>query len=435
MKIVKTVTAPTQCASLNGSTQYYSRASASLGTTMTFTDDFVVSAWVKLTSYPSSSASIASRYNGTSGWDVSVDSQGRLVAYGYSGGSSNLAGHFTHTAIPLNKWVHVAAQVDMSSYPTVSATTNYAMMNGADWPTRAYRGGTNPTSLVQAGDLEIGSRNGGTLPFPGKIAQVAIYSAKVTQATIRASINQTLTGSETSLISAYSFNNSINDLNTTSANNLTANGSAVATNADTPFANSVTGTSITAGTTNYAIITGQIFSTNTTYTLQLPEGETLPTSGGLGTVYYSTQKAPYGFPTSRAKWRIASNLRSDIDITSNATYGAFAGGRWLLTVPVGEWVCGWQSTVYNGTVTEVNFAVSPTALTGLTRTQGNDACKYASAIASPSAATSETYVGITNHESVAAATNYVFYTLGATTSAGVLGARGTSEIYAELAYL
>lgn len=433
MKIVKTVTAPTQCTSLNGSTQYYSRSSASLGTTMTFTDDFTVSAWVKLSSY--TAGKVASRFNGTSGWQFGVESTGQLSIFGYSGSGANYTGITSYQSIPLNKWVHIAAQLDMSSSTMTGGTANYFMINGVDVLGVRSQGGTNPSSLIQAGNLEIGSANGGATPFPGKISQVALYSAKVTQATIRASMNQTLTGSETSLISAYSFNNSINDLNTTSANNLTANGSAVATNADTPFANSVTGTSITAGTTNYAIITGQTFSTNTTYTLQLPEGETLPTSGGLGTVYYSTQKTPYGFPTSRAKWRIASNLRSDTNITSNATYGAFAGGGWLLTVPVGEWVCGWQSSVYNGTVTEVNMAVSPTVLTGFTRTQGNDACKYATTLGSPSAATSETYVGITNFESVTTPTNYVFYTLGATTSAGVLGARGTSEIFAELAYL
>lgn len=81
--------------------------------------------------------------------------------------------------------------------------------------------GTNPTALVQAGNLEVGATNGGTLPFDGKLAQVAVYSAKATQATIKASMDRTLTGNETSLISAYSFDNTINDLSATATTSKT----------------------------------------------------------------------------------------------------------------------------------------------------------------------------------------------------------------------
>ena len=342
MKIVKTVTAPTQCTSLNGTTQYYSKSSPNK---LTFTDDFTVSAWVKLSSYTSASM-LVSRYNGTSGWALFVNSSGQIRLSGYSGGSSNESYVQSYQSIPLNKWVHVAAQLDMSTF-TATTTTSYVMLNGLDVPSTVSRSGTNPTSLTQAGSLEIGSWNGGLLPFAGKIAQVAIYSAKVTQATIRASINQTLTGSETNLASAYSFNNSISDLNTTTPNDLTANGTAVATNSDTPFANSVTGTSITAGTTNYAIITGQTFSTNTTYTLQLPEGEALPTSGGLGTVYYSTQKVPYAFPTDREKWVVDSIYLSVITTAASAGT-AYNPGSASLTIPVGAWKLNFEGNMYFG---------------------------------------------------------------------------------------
>jgi hypothetical protein len=291
LKLPRTVTAPTQCTSLNGTTQYYNDTSVS---GMTFTDDFTVSAWVKLSSYGTTGA-IASRYNGTSGWAFFTGADGIVYLRAYNAAAGNYSQVYTYQSVPLNKWVHLSAQLDMSTF-TATTTTSYVMVDGKDVPAQVARAGTNPTALVQAGNLEIGSMNGGTNPFPGKIAQVAIYSAKVTQATILASMNQALTGSETSLISAYSFNNSINDLNTTNANNLTAQGSAVATTADSCFTNAVTGTSVTAGTTNYGIITAQTFSTNTTYTVQIPEGETLPTTGGIGTISYSTQKTPYGFP-------------------------------------------------------------------------------------------------------------------------------------------
>lgn len=433
MKIVKTVTAPTQCTSLNGSTQYYSRSSASLGTTMTFTDDFTVSAWVKLSSY--TAGKVASRFNGTSGWQFGVESTGQLSIFGYSGSGANYTGITSYQSIPLNKWVHIAAQLDMSSSTMTGGTANYFMINGVDVLGVRSQGGTNPSSLIQAGNLEIGSANGGATPFPGKISQVALYSAKVTQATIRASMNQTLTGSETSLISAYSFNNSINDLNTTSANNLTANGSAVATNADTPFANSVTGTSITAGTTNYAIITGQTFSTNTTYTLQLPEGETLPTSGGLGTVYYSTQKTPYGFPTSRGKWTIEYlNLsRSSVSAASASSWYNAGDAMYL---PVGEWKAGFSGSVA-ATAGSTAFVGCVITLSSANNTESDRRFSRVSNLVSSS--TTETDGNVTGEAplSVTSAGNYYFNGQPTVASSTIYFGRsgGVFYGYADNAYL
>jgi hypothetical protein len=74
------------------------------------------------------------------------------------------------------------------------------------------------------------------LPFPGYIKDVAIYNSKITQATISASRNQPLTGSEANLISAYSGANTT-DLNTTNANNLTAQNGAVTGFASAPWGN------------------------------------------------------------------------------------------------------------------------------------------------------------------------------------------------------
>jgi hypothetical protein len=228
------------------------------------------------------------------------------------------------------------------------------MIDGLDVPASVARGGTNPTSLIQAGNLEIGTNNGGTQFLNGKIAQVAIYSAKVTQANIKATISQGLTGSETSLASAYSFNNSINDLNTTNANNLTANGSAVATNADSCFTNAVTGTSVTAGTTNYGIITAQTFSTNTTYTVQIPEGETLPTTGGIGALSYSTQKTPYGFPGARVKWQLITLSKGDVNNGASTGDQYYNVNSFQMSTPIGSYVL--KATITAQTTTSAGAA-------------------------------------------------------------------------------
>lgn len=289
----RTVPAPTKSTSLNGTSQYYSKSSPA---GMTFTDDFVVSAWIKVASYPiSTPAGIVSCYNGTSGWVLRLETSGQLMLLGANASSSNFSFVQSYQSVPLNEWVHVSAQLDMSTF-TATTTTSYVMIDGVDVPASVSRGGTNPTALIQAGDINIGTANGGTGYnfFPGKIAQVAIYNAKVTQANIAATYSQGLAGIETSLISAYSFNNSITDLNTTTANNLTANGSAVATNADGPFGGQAGGA--ISSTLDYAEIMDAQFSTDTTLTLRCPQGNTIPTSGGLNLVNYSSVKNPYGWP-------------------------------------------------------------------------------------------------------------------------------------------
>ena len=307
-KFTRTVTAPTQCTSLNGTTQYYSRSSANLGSTMTFTDTFTCSAWIKPSSYATSG--IITRYNGTSGWLFRMESTGQIGIFGFNAGAANTRNAISYQSVSLNKWTHVAATFSMSDH---TSTTCKIFINGVEVPSSIATGGTNPTSLIQAGNLEIGAYNGGTQPYTGKIAQAAVFSSVLSASTIRSYASQTYSGSESTEVSAYSFNNSINDLNA-NANNLTANGGALATNADSPFGQQADGT--TAGTTEYAIITKTAFSTNTTITVQVPEGCALPTSGGISAVSYSTQKAPYGFPGVSAVIAEALHMTSQGGITT-----------------------------------------------------------------------------------------------------------------------
>ncbi len=365
LKLTRTVTAPTQCTDLeSSSSQYYNKTSPA---GMTFTDDFVVSAWVKLESY-GVIQTIASRYNGTSGWQFRVDATGQIALYGFNAGSTNYSGVVSYQSIPLGKWVHVAAQLDMSTF-TATTTTSYVMLDGVNVPATVGRAGTNPTALVQAGNLEIGAANSGVTTFDGKLAQVAIYSAKVTQATILASINQTLSGTETSLISAYTFNNSINDLNA-NANNLTAQGSAVATNSDTPFTNDVTGTSITAGTTDFGIVTNATFSTNTTLTVQLPEGATLPTSGGISAVSYSTQKVPYGMPTDSSKYVVCALVLANSGAVTISAPNVWTTLLHKVNAPIGAWRPSIEGTFQGAatTFTHGHILLAPATPTNAART-------------------------------------------------------------------
>lgn len=335
IRSTRTVSAPINCTSLNGTTQYYSKTSPAA---TTFTDDFTASAWIKLSSY-ATTAGIISRYNGTSGFELYIDTSGRVTLVGHNAGAGNYSQVSSYQAVPLNKWVHVAAQLDMSAF-TATTTTSYVMIDGADVPAFVSRAGSNPTALVQAGDLQVGASNSGIF-FPGKIAQAAIYNAKVTQANILSRISQTLAGNETALISAYSFNNVITDLNTTNVNNLTANGAAVATNVDTPYGNSK------GLIFDYGIIQSVIFSVNTTIIVQVPEGCTIPTSGGIASVAYSSVKTPFGFPMQYSKWSVVALYRVDMLYTGAPTPNVwYAIPGMSLTIPVGAWELGYQGTLF-----------------------------------------------------------------------------------------
>lgn len=336
LKLTRTVTAPTQCTDLeSGSSQYFSKTSP---TGLAFTTTFTCSAWIKLESYGAVNGIIARRNADTEGFSMYISATGQLGMQGLRI-ASNFKTAESYQSVPLNKWTHVAISMDMTAGATSGATW---YIDGVSVPGTVVQTGT-ATAIVQGTTaLVVGAqKSAGTSPFDGKIAQAAVFSSVLSDATIKAMMNQTMTGSETNLVSAYTFNNSINDLSA-NANNLTANGSAVATNADTPFTNPVTNTSITAGTTNYAIVTAASFSTNTTLTVQIPEGETLPTSGGVSAVSYSTQKIPYGFPGQKGKWRFETILATQRDITSTTTYENYNVN---LLLPIGAWTIGWQGVV------------------------------------------------------------------------------------------
>lgn len=348
LRTTRTVSAPTQSTSLNGTNQYWSKA-APAG--MTFTDDFVAGAWVKLNSYPTTNpGGIITRMDGTSGWELRVQTDGRLLLVGYNAGTANFSFVWSYQSLPLNKWVYVTSQLDMSAF-TATTTTSYVMFDGVDVPATVSRGGTNPVALVQAGALEVGRATSAAGYFPGKIAQAFVSSAKITQANVRTLISQGLTSAlvtANSIASAYAFNGNATDINTTSANDLTSNNGVAATNADSPFGTQADGT--ISATLDYAIVQKVTFSTNTTVTVQVPEGCSIPTSGGVASVAYSSNKAPYGFPTQTTKWSIQTVSKVQT-LQSAPVAGTWyntvtTNGQVQMNIPAGEWNISYQTILY-----------------------------------------------------------------------------------------
>ena len=281
LKLTRTVAAPTQDTSLNGTSQYFSKTSPAA---VTFTSTFTAMGWVKLNGYGQSAIIGRDSASATgSGWELNIDANGKVVCY-----ARNATGPIVGTsypALPLNKWVHVAASLNASTGTVVIYFDGQIVLNSTT---------TAGTTIVQAtADLTIGKRNSGANYLNGKLAQVALFNTVLSQATIQSYISQGLSGSESSLISAYSLSgaNGANDLNTTNANNLTANGSATTTDADSPFANAKT-----AGTQEYAEINSVTYSTNTTVNVRVPDTCMIPTSGGISNVYYAVGSTPTGLP-------------------------------------------------------------------------------------------------------------------------------------------
>lgn len=345
LRTTRTVAAPTQCANLNGTNQYLSKTSP-VG--MTFTDDFVAGAWVKVTGY-GSDQSIFSCYNGTNGWDFKVGSSGLVQLSGFKSGGGNNTCVASYQSIPLNRWVFVAAQLDMST-ATLTPTTNYIIIDGTDVPAQRLTAGTAPTSLTQGGNFEVGSRVSGTNTFGGKIKEAFVTSGKLTQTQVRAIYSQGLTTADVAtygIVSAYSLSNSLNDLNTTNANNLTAQNGATTTTVDAPWTQNDTG--VPGGMNDYAIQMSKTYSGgNTTLTVQVPEGCTIPTSGGIASVVYSSNATPYGFPADKNRWIIETRIYAEESIGVGA-YNTWTDSHSRITAPVGKFNVGWSGSPYEST--------------------------------------------------------------------------------------
>lgn len=429
LRFTRTVAAPTQCTSLNGSSQYWVKTSPNK---LTFTDDFVVSAWVKLASYPSAgnTTTIASRYNGTSGWQMIVLNTGKIEFDGFNNGATNFSNITSGGSLPLNKWVHVTAQLDMSAY-SATTTTSYIMFDGVDIPSVVARGGTNPTSLIQAGNLEIGSTNGGINSFNGKIAQVAIFNAKVTQATIRTYISQGLSGSETSIASAYSFNGVATDLNSTTPNDLSVGGgSAVATNADSPFSVDATDT---VGSYDYGIVTKVA---SAVATVQTPEANAIPTSGGVSAVDYSAWKVPFNFPAEPSKWTVTYADTGNQTASGSTTWTNT--GTLKITLPIGSWMVYYSGNLQNGR-SQANTGSAKATLSTANNSESN--ALFTSQIGDMSATgATATQIGMPVYKrlsiTAASATDYFLNCWSAATSTrGFRGDLQTTIIEAACAYL
>lgn len=425
LRTSRTVAAPTQCTSLNGSTQYYSKTTPNK---LTFTDDYTTMAWVYLTSYGAESGILGRRNADVEGFSLGVNSSGQLFSTSLRIAANN-SQTVSYQSIPLNKWVHVAATTDLSG------TSVLLYIDGVLVLSATTITGTI-TALVQGTTaLVIGAlKSAGTSVWPGKIAQVAIFNSVLSASTIRSYKNQGLSGSESGLQSAYSFNNSIADLNTTTPNDLTAQGSAVATNADSPFTKDANGTP--GGTYDWAIVTKVA---TTVATVQYPEGCAIPTSGGISTVDYSGVASPFGMPVTTGRWEVTAVYGATSGTVSISSLNQWFSMNSQLTIPVGDWQAEYQMTVlFNGAtnIQEGSTLLAPATPTNATRTYDLTAGFYQ---AGATAAFLKQTFRKSASVSLSAATAYLFYveviTNSGATTAQIAGSYGLGIIKVVPAHL
>lgn len=322
-----------QCARfVRSSSQYANRASGSLtGTLTTTTDDVTFEANVYLEGYNNNTGQqLFSRYNGTSGFQFRLGGAGQVEAYGFNAGAGNFRGFTSFLSLDPYKWYHIAACLDMSGFTTA---TNAVYINGISIAISMTQSGTNPTAWVNAGNLELASTNGGTALFNGRIRDMRMWNALRTQTQIRDNMYQELVGTETNLIFYAKLAGNFND-STSAANNLSAQGGAVATYDDCCWRN-----------TQYCVVTNVVYSApNSTITIQSPNGMGVQ-NGTITAPYYSSQDRPYGFTPDRTEYDITFNFRQQMTTAIGAINQWWINSNTKCTVPIGVWKARWQGSM------------------------------------------------------------------------------------------
>ena len=309
----------------NGSSHYFTKTSPG-GTLGTVTNNFTIEAVVQPTSYAQGIITGRAESTANNGFGLRMEADGRLTAMVYSGGSANYRTVSTYQSLPLNKKTHVAMSwtsgtvviyFDGISVPVAAATT----------------GGSAPTAAGTGGDFSIGRWGAFTSQyFAGYISNVAVFDAVLSASTIKDHYTKKLTGSETNCIGAWSLDNTAND-QSSAGNNLTATGG-VGYTAQSPHGQLGSGVDTTKSVGLVMAVSGS------TAVVQVPEGCTIPTSGGVSAVAYSTQANPYGWVSDKSRWALIAMGRT---INSKATPAASTyyfteAGSVSLSVPIGNFV-------------------------------------------------------------------------------------------------
>lgn len=201
------------------------------------------------------------------------------------------------------------------------------MINGVSVP--VTNGLSAATTLVQSGNLSIGSEGSGTANtyFDGYISEPRVWSVAQSQASIQANMAINLT-TATNLVFSMTpgtFNDASGN-----GNNLTPTNSPTATQATNPY-----------NATEYGFVTAITSSQITVFT---GTNCTIPNQI-LGAVTYSRDRSPYGFPVARTNWIVDALYANAVvqNTPGNGTFYNIASAQ--LAVPIGAWRLAWEASM------------------------------------------------------------------------------------------
>jgi hypothetical protein len=80
---------------------------------------------------------------------------------------------------------------------------------------------------------------------------------------------------------------------------------------------------------------------STSAVIQVPEGCTICTTGGVSAVAYSVMASPFGFVSDKGRWAILSIGKTDMTTASSS----FVNTNWQTTAPVGSWAISMNTLV------------------------------------------------------------------------------------------
>ena len=428
LRTSRTVAAPTYMGgAFNGTNHYFTKVTCT-STLSTVTDNFTIMGFVEPTTYAFGYITGRTDATQTTGFFMRMAATGQIEVGVFNAGVGNYRFISTYQSLPLNKKTHVAA--------SWASGTVVIYFDGVSVPvTAATTSGTNPTAAsAAAADFSIG-RNGASNAsyFTGYLSGFGVFNAVLSAATIRSYKNQVLSGSETNCIGAWSLNNTGVNQQAAGTNDLTATNS-VGYTARSPYCTDANGTA--SGTYDWAIVTKVA---TTVATVQYPEGNAIPTSGGISTVDYSGVEAPFGMPVTTGRWEVTAVYGATSGTVSISSLNQWFSMNSQLTIPVGDWQAEYQMTVlFNGAtnIQEGSTLLAPATPTNATRTYDLTAGFYQ---AGATAAFLKQTFRKSASVSLSAATAYLFYveviTNSGATTAQIAGSYGLGIIKVVPAHL
>ena len=191
----------------------------------------------------------------------------------------------------------------------------------------------------------------------------------------------------------------------------------------------------------YGFVTAISFSTDTTLTLYGGTDYDVDDTAtyAISDVYFSSQKAPFGFPLDPDKWSVKTINTTNTNEVSPTAGAWYNTGSISIDIPIGLWLTEYFVTVSiaDGSDTWINMAVtlstsdnseSDTEFTGLVG--GKDTNNAEHAIRGI----------ITRHKNISLTVKDTYYLINKTTESGItqiqmLGANAPTIIRATIAYL